>query len=172
MLFIRTRNASGMEKTVRFLGMIAVFAIVAWAFWVNNERTIKMIQARGVAVDQTETMDINDKRFFQSFANSLEKNYGLNFKIIIFKGGINVPDINKKTVFIGISPSEKQTEIILPPLVEKALGGDFVPYLTQSHFPGYMESGQWVEGAKTAVALMWEKLTVIENETKENDKPQ
>lgn len=172
MIFIKTNTKSGLERVVRMLGVLAVFAIVAWAFWVNNERTIKMIQARGVAVDQTDTMGINDKRFFRSFKNSLEKNYGLGFKIIVFKGNIEVPELDKKTVFMGLSPSTGETEIILPPLVQKALGGDFVPYLVESHFPGYMEAGNWIEGAKTAVALMWERLSGIESETQDNNKRQ
>ena len=73
-------------------------------------------------------------------------------------GEITPPKLDERTLFIGLSPAQKQVVIIWPPLLAGALGADFTRYLAEEHFTPYFEGGSAAEGLVHALALIWDRL--------------
>ncbi len=146
------------ERVLRFVGLFAVIIVVMWLFWKNSEHTMRKIQSRGAVVDQTGTLTQEQKKALGDFAQLFKSDYGLELKIFVAEDHLSYPDLDAKTIFIGLVPSRTEAVVELPPLLAKALGPDLARTLTQDHFPHFYETGQWPQGLAMALERLWDAM--------------
>ncbi|SMF26678.1 hypothetical protein [Desulfovibrio gilichinskyi] len=151
------------EKFLRFLGMIAVFIIVGWAFWQNNERTLEKLQGRNAIWDQTKTLSDADRQYIKGFIRSMRSEFGVKTKIHILNDQITevVPEQNE--MLITLSPAYEQVSLKIPGLVAHALGKKFIDDLEHNHFTGKFKNDTWPVALQTALAMIWQKLISVDN---------
>ena len=155
---------SSAKQLLRFFGLIAVFVVVGILFWHYYDRSLDQIMVRQSIWDQTKTLSKQEKEFIQEFAQAMRSRYGLGFKLKITREPVYVPKLDAKTLFIGLSPANKESVIILPPLLKNSLPDDFVSYLQNKHFSNYWGQNRWPNGLQTALRMIWEELANLQTE--------
>ena len=151
------------EKFLRFLGMIAIFVIVGWAFWQNNERTLEKLQGRNAVWDQTKTLSDADRNYIKGFIRSMRSEFGVKTKIHILKDQITEVSPVQNEMLITISPAYEQVSLKIPGLVAHALGKKFINDLEYKHFTGKFKNDTWPVALQTALAMIWQKLISVDN---------
>ncbi|HCO12237.1 MAG TPA: TPM domain-containing protein [Desulfonauticus sp.] len=135
-----------------------IFGGAAFLFWKNYEYSLSKIKNKQSLWDQTKTLSTEEKKVIYNFAHYLEKNYGLKLRLKITYEHIYIPKLDKRTLFIGLAPSKKEVIVRFPPLLEKAVGLDFIRYLQEKHFQPYFENNNWPEGLISALVLIQKKV--------------
>jgi hypothetical protein len=159
---------SGSARFIRILAFFVVMTVVAWAFWQQSERTVRELSARQAIADQMKLLSGKDLAFVKEFAANLERRYGLKFRLLTSAEAIAPPDLDQRTLFIGLSPARKEVVIVWPPLLAGALGADFTRYLADEHFTPYLAAGDTSQGLVHALALIWDRLGKLPGH---NEKP-
>ncbi len=152
------RGKTGGEQFLRFVALLAVFAIAGWLFWLNNERSMERIQSRGAVVDLGDQLTPRQKQLLRDFAKLFKDEFGLDLKVHVDARHIDPPLPDNKTLFIGLNPMAREVRIQAPPLVASALGPDLLHELETGHFAPYFESEQWPQGLLLAVERIWKAL--------------
>jgi len=154
----KVHGSSPKEKAIRSLALILVFAAVAWAFSENNKRVVDRLNQESSIYDETGTLDKEQRKFIISFTRSLRDEYGLGCRIQIFGGDFTVPDLDSKTMYIGIAPSIDMVEIRFPAMMRQALGPEFIEYLKTDHLLPSFKEGNWPEGIQIVLVEIFNKL--------------
>lgn len=153
---------SPLEKLIRFMALIAIFGVVIWAFWKNNERTLDELEARRAISGAKDVLSQEQYQFVRGFASSLKERYGLEFKLRITPEPVQQPELDPKTVFIGISPENEQVVVEFPPLLARALGDDYLNQLRDEYFRDFWQQNEWKNALVMALASIWERLTQMD----------
>ena len=146
------------EQFLRFILLICVFGLVIWLFWQQSEKTMKQLAARGAIWDQTEQLTKGEKDALREFASMFKDDFGLELRLNVVTTDVVLPDLDSKTIFIGLNPETRQVLVEFPPLVRRALGTDFLYSLQNEHFTPYFEEGKWPEGLFQGVNRIWEAM--------------
>jgi uncharacterized membrane protein YgcG len=168
MIFIPRRRTSGSspwlrgktpgEQFLRFILLICVFALVVWLFWQQSEKTMKQLAARGTVWDQTSELSKGQKDALREFASMFKDDFGLELKLNVVHTDVVLPDLDSKTIFIGLNPETQQVLVEFPPLMRRALGDEFLYSIQNDHFTPYFEKGNWAEGLFQGVNKIWEAM--------------
>ena len=151
-------NTSG-EFFLRAMLLIAVFAVVAAAFWYQTEHSFKEIRSRGTVYDETETLSSAQKSALRDFASALRETHGLKLRVQVRKTPVVLPaSLDSKTVFIGINPYTQQVLTEFPPLLKKALGQNYMYTMQNAHFTPYFAKNQWQVGLASALQQLWDDM--------------
>ncbi len=160
----RVHGETPKEKAIRSLLLVLVFAAVIWAFMENNQRVIERLNLDGAVYDETKTLDKDQKKFISAFAKSLREEYGLDCKIQIYGGDFVVPELDAKTMYIGIAPAINAVELRFPPMMRQALGSEFIDSLTQTFLLPSFEQGDWPMAIQEVLVEVFNKLDELNNE--------
>lgn len=161
-LFMKVHGESGLERLVRSLLMVLLVAGVGYAFWWNNENLLQKIESRNDFYDATGAITPEDKRFIKQFMNSLKKEYGIESRIRIAGGPMKLPELNSKTLFIGLNPEGGEAVVVFPPLLRGAVGPELAGQLEQGYFAQSLSDGTWPEKLRLALVMIWSRLTELE----------
>lgn len=161
------RDAAPWEGLLRALGMIFVFMGVIWLFWKHNQRTIEMLDSHQVVVDRGGMLTDAQKQSIRDLSRALKSSFGLDLRLVVVDDGLARPLVDAKTIHIGIDPESKMFLVVLPPIVERALGQGFTRYLREEHFAPYWASGNWQRGLGEALSLIWNALNSPEDDFRE-----
>ncbi len=152
------RAESSGEKFLRSVLLLAVFAGVGALFWWNSERTLNIIQSKSMVWDRTETMTSSEKAALRELGRLFKEEYGLTLRVQATQDAFEYPELDSKTIFVGVVPSRAEVVVELPPLVRSALDAEFMADLRGPHFQEYFRSGDWPTGVIFAVTRLWEEL--------------
>ncbi|PTN38646.1 hypothetical protein [Desulfonatronum sp. SC1] len=158
------RDAAPWEGLLRALGMVFVFMGVIWLFWKHNQRTIEMLDSHQVVVDRGGLLTDAQKQSVRDLSRALKSSFGLDLRLVVSEDGLTRPQVDAKTIHIGIDPESEVFHVVLPPIVERALGQGFIRYLGEEHFAPYWASGNWQRGLGEALSLLWNALSSPEDE--------
>lgn len=161
----KVHGASPKEKIIRTIALLLVFAAVIWAFTKNNERVVNMLNQQAAVYDETKTLDTEQKKFIISFTRTLKDEFGLDSKIQIFGGDFVVPELDSKTLYIGLAPSINEVEIRFPVLMRQALGDDFIHMLETEHFLPSFKYNDWPQEIQVVLVTIFDRLTSINEGT-------
>ena len=78
-----------------------------------------------------------------------------------------MPELDAKTLYIGIAPAVGEVQIRFPALMRQALGEEFIDKLRTEYFLPSFAEGDWPQEIQVVLATIYEKLTNLE---KEDDK--
>lgn len=160
-----------MERVLRTLGLLAVFLAAGWAFHYNNERRLKAIDEQAALHDATGALNEEDRAFVRGFMDRLKSRFGLDCRVVAGPGAAEDAARDSKTLYLGIDPAARKVAVSLPPLMRQALGGELSGYLENEHFEPYWASGDWPQGLKTALALIWTRLDNLDRAAPETRAP-
>ncbi|WP_243544736.1 hypothetical protein [Pseudodesulfovibrio tunisiensis] len=158
----RVHGETPKEKIVRSLLLLLVFAAVVWAFTENNKRVIQRLNRDSAVMDQTGMMTDEDKDFVRSFIRTVRDEFGIVARVQVFAGPVESPEVDAKTLYIGLSPAEGQAVVVFPPLVRRAVGEAFVESLTTEHFLPSFDRDDWIRELQIVLTLIFTQLTDIE----------
>jgi hypothetical protein len=151
-------DAPAWEGLLRSLGVIFVFLGVIWLFWKHNERTLDMLESQQVVQDRVDALSDKQRKSVRDLARAMESRFGLELRLVIAAEKMRIPVAGTRTIFIGIVPRAEQVVVVLPPLVERALGREFAEHLRHEHFRPYWDDQDWQKGLGEALAMIWEGL--------------
>jgi len=156
------RSSGFLEHMLRLAGLLAVLGLVVVGFWKNSERNIERINARFGLSDETRTLSEVEQGQVQAFITALRKSYGIEARVQGRRGQVEPPEQDGKTLFLGLSLDGRTAVVILPPLVERALGADFAHSLADEHFPFHFGPGKsWQKGLLLALDLIQARLAAL-----------
>lgn len=161
----KVHGATPREKLLRSLALILVFVAVIWAFTENNQRVVDMLNQQASIYDETKTLDKEQKRFIASFVRTLRDEFGFEAMIQIYGGDFVVPDLDAKTLYIGLAPSINEVEIRFPPLMQQALGSGFRQMLITEHFLPSFQYGDWPQEIQVVLVTIFDKISQINQGT-------
>lgn len=157
---------SPLEALLRFLGLILVFALTIWGFWLNGQRQAERLNARHGLGDASNLLSDEERGQVTAFITEMRSRYGIEVRIVVSEGQPTPPDPGEaapKTLFLGLSPTLRTSVVALPPLVQGALGPDFARQLTQEHFPFHFQPGRrWQKGLILALDLIRARLAALD----------
>ncbi len=165
-VFKPRKGSSGGESFLRLMLLVLVFVGVGYLFTKHFDHTIEVIESRQSVWDETSTLTKEQKKVFKNFADLLKDEFGLECKFHATPGPVRVPALDSKTLFFGLDTKNKQVVIEFPPLVQKALGQEFIAYLKNEHFPPYFEAGNWPKGLAEGLKMVWDRLMRVDKEAK------
>lgn len=161
----RVHGETPREKLFRTLLLLLVFAAVIWAFAMNNERIIDRLNMEGAVYDETGVLDKDQKKYIVSFTHTLRDEYGLDAKIQVFGGDFTVPELDTKTLYIGLAPAIRIVEMRFPPMMHKALGQEFIDSLETTFILPSFDQGDWPMALQEVLAAIYQKLDSIGKES-------
>lgn len=156
MRLFSVHGARPAEKILRFLGVLCVFALVAYGFWTNNQRSLQSIQDQGVIWDQTKTLTPEHKEALLRFARAMKSQYGITVRIRITTDSIILPTMDSKTLMIALCPPRREARVVFPPLLRHALGPGVEAQLEGPELLPYWENNAWPQGLAHIVLAITE----------------
>lgn len=146
------------EKVFRTIALMLVFAAVIWAFMKNNEHVVDVLNRESSIYDETKRLDKGQRKFIASFIHTLRDEYGMGCKIQIFGGDFVVPELDAKTMYIGLAPSINEVEVQFPPMMHQALGQDFIDSLKTDYFLPSFKYDDWPMTIQEVLVAIFTKL--------------
>ncbi|SDN59882.1 hypothetical protein SAMN04488516_103134 [Desulfonauticus submarinus] len=143
--------------------LVIIFSGTAFLFWKNYENALTKIQNKQSLWDQTKTLTSSEKQLIYEFVHYFKDNYGLKLNIKITKEHIYIPHLDKRTIFIGICPTQKEVIIRFPPILEKALGINFLRYLQENYFQNHFNPNQLPQRLVQCLQLIKTRIQEIES---------
>jgi hypothetical protein len=147
-------------QLLRVMAMVGIFIGAGLLFWKQYESSLNRIQSRQSIWDQTQTLSQSQKQFLYDFAGRLKKDFGIDLIVKITKEKTAIPDLDKKTIFIGLCPPRRQATVVFPPLARRAVGEEFISHLQNTHFRPYWPD-KWPQGLEKSLVLIREKLAAV-----------
>ena len=158
----RVHGDSPKEKALRSIALILVFAAVVWAFSKNNERVVDQLNRQSAVYDETGTLDDDQRKFVASFTKGLRDEFGLDAQVQVFKTAMEIPDLDAKTLYIGLVPSMGEVELRFPGILRTALGQPFIDSLKTDYFLPAFERGDWDQELQIVLATIFDKLLELD----------
>nr|WP_287411257.1 hypothetical protein [Pseudodesulfovibrio sp.] len=160
----RVHGESPKEKMFRSLALVLVFAAVIWAFYMNNKHVVDVLNQEGAVYDETKTLDKTQKKFIVSFTRSLREEYGMDCKIQIYGGDFVMPELDGKTMYMGLAPSINEVKLRFPPMMRQALGKDFIESLKTTFLLPSFQEGDWPMAIQEVLMEIYKKLEQLKKE--------
>lgn len=155
------KGAKPGEAFLRGMLLIAVFVVVAALYQRHFKNTMEKIQTRSTVYDQNGLISPDLREALRGFAAALKDEYGVELRVQVRRTGIEEPVLDSKTLFVGLDLYARRAVILLPPLMERALGPEFVGYLRHEHFAPYFARDDWPLGLSTALSMLWDQLREV-----------
>lgn len=156
----RSRASSqGSGSLIRSLLLVLVFGACAWGFWVNSQRQIERLNARGTVWDETGGTSEEDRAAMRSIAGMFQKRYGLSVRVAIRKEGpLDAVPPDDKTILIAVAPGSGEADILVPPLVRRGLPPTFFDDLKKEILAPSLTRGTYEDGIIRALHRLWTAL--------------
>ena len=162
----RVHGSTPREKLIRSLALVLVFAAVIWAFMKNNQHVVEVLNRQSAVYDETGRLTDDDKKMIVSFTRALRDKWGMNCKIQVFGGDFVVPDLDDKTLYMGLSPAIGEVELRFPPLMRSAVGPEFIQSLKTTFLLPAFEEGDWPMAIQEVLVEILKKLDALNKENK------
>jgi len=162
----RVHGSTPREKLIRSLALVLVFAAVIWAFMKNNQHVVEVLNRQSAVYDETGRLTEDDKKMIVSFTRALRDKWGMNCRIQVFGGDFVVPDLDDKTLYMGLAPAIGEAELRFPPLMRSAVGPEFIQSLKTTFLLPSFEEGDWPMAIQEVLVEILKKLDALNKENK------
>jgi hypothetical protein len=159
------QSESGGIRFLRIMLLICVFLGVGWLYMQHFDRTIEDIKSRSTLQDATGLMTKAQKKHLYELSSMFEEEFGVELRLSIQDGPVEIPALDSKTMFFGLDTANEKLIVFFPPLVERALGPEFITQLQTTHMAPYFASDSWPTGLIKALALTWQRLIDLNHTT-------
>ncbi|MHC1788218.1 TPM domain-containing protein [Solidesulfovibrio sp.] len=174
-LFFMPRGRRPLERAVRGLLVVGVFALAVVAYQNNFQRVIARVEAKGTVADPGGLLTEADRQWLLAQAAFLRARYGLELAVRIGSqdqpaGEFPAPDPDDpKKVFLYCDPDCQGSRATVPPLVASGLPPGFAADLGRAHLDAACRRGQVREGVLAAVGLLIDALGQAAHRAKGED---
>jgi hypothetical protein len=152
-------SGSPLERFLRAMALMAVFAGVLWAFEARFSRLADRLAQEQTVFDATGTLTDEQRRFLRQAGDDLKARFGMGLVVRVGHGPVEVPPLDEKTVFLGLSVGEKSARAVLPPLAAAALGPESGQVVERDILGASLADGRWPEGLCAAVIYLEQQLS-------------
>ena len=160
------KGATPSATFLRAVLLIAVFAVAALFYQRNFEKRLSLINTRAAVYDQSGSMSTEQREALRDFAAALKEEFGIELRIQVRTEGLALPETDAKTLFIGLDLAAAKAVVVLPPLLERALGPDFLPRLRDERLAPHLADGSWPRALSLALRDIWEELMTLREPAK------
>lgn len=152
--FFAPHGRSPVERLVRGLLLLGVFALVVAAFNSYFSEMATRMAARGTVDDALGVLSAGDRRWILDQAAALKHRFGL--ELVVRIGGTDrpFPKDDAKHVIVFFDPACRQGRVTMPPLVASALPKGFLGDLGREHLDAACREGRAREGVLAVVGLV------------------
>ena len=157
-------SGSPAAQLLRTAGLVFIFVLAGLLFWKYYERSLDRIIAGQQIVDETDELAAEQKEQIARFAETLKQDYGLRFELQVYQGRIKPPNLDSRTLYIGLSPERGEWRIVFPVLLKQALPEDFVRYLQEEHFRGRLRQDVWPRALLNGLHAIYGHLERLQTE--------
>ena len=157
-LFFAPHGRSPLERLVRGLLLIGVFALAIVAYRAYFDRLLDQMEARGTIADPGRILSEADRQAVRGEALALRRRFGLELRLRL--GGTPPaasPD-DPKTVWFYFDPACRGSRVVLPALVASALPAGLPDDLASGHMDAACREGRAREGVLGALGIFGEAL--------------
>ena len=171
-LFFMPRGRGSLERLVRGVLVVGVFALAIAAYQKNFQTVIERIEAKGTVADPGGVLTEDDRRWLLAQAALLRARFGLELVVRIGGGAASVagPDRDDpKKVFFYFDPGCQASRAALPALVAAGLPPGFAADLGREHLDAACRQGRAREGVLAAVGLLIDALAHAADRAKGED---
>jgi len=163
--FPAPQGKNALERVLRTLAMLLVFLVVIWAFYKNNENVLERVQKNRSVWDETGQLTKDELGYLRDFVKTMRSTFGVEVKIQVFKEDVEKPELDAKTIYIGLSPARRQVVVEFPALLRPALGADFIKSVRTEYFTEAFETGQLGRELQILTTMIWSRLAALEDTT-------
>jgi len=160
----RVHGSTLKEKALRSIALFFIFAAVIWAFYENNKHVVEVLNKESAVYDETATLDKEQRKFIASFVHTMKDEYGVRCRIQIFGGDFTLPELDSKTMYIGLAPSIEEVKLVFPPMMRRALGPRFIESLKTEHFLPAFKEKDWPLAIQIVLVEIFNKLDELKKE--------
>ncbi|MBU1247899.1 MAG: hypothetical protein KKB70_04300 [Proteobacteria bacterium] len=133
--------------------------VVLWNNYSGEGKGFKDVVATKADIsDETGALTPEDLAFIGRFAAGLEKEFGQKAIIQVSTDNVRMPDLDTRTMFLGLSPATEEVLLSFPPLLRSSLGPELVAELQNDHFKSAFKDGNWPQALKAALVKIWKAL--------------
>ncbi len=100
---------------------VALFAVVAVAFWRHFETRMTEIEAANAFSDETAAWSKVDRQTLAGYARFFREQWGMKLVVRVSASAPLLPELTPTTLFIGVSPALGRAVIQLPSLAAQRL---------------------------------------------------
>lgn len=152
--FFAPRGRSSVERLVRGLLLVGVFALVVAAFGRYFHDVADRMAARGTVADAMGVLSAADRTWILGQAAALRQRFGLELTVRI--GGPDRPASSDDTrhVVVFFDPACRRGRVSVPPLVGAALPEGLLEDLGREHLDAACREGRAREGVLAVVGLL------------------
>jgi hypothetical protein len=154
---IETSTKRDRSALLRPFLVICVFILAAGLYSAHFTTVFDRLRGERSVTDAAGLLSPEDLKLAVDFARVLNKRLGLDLRLATFAGEVATPELDGKTIFIGLG-AKGQAVVVLSPLAARALGPKVAGYLENDHFPPYIEGGRAGEGLNRALKILWDGL--------------
>jgi len=154
-----TETRSPVERFFRVMALMAVLAVTVVLYQRHFDNALDRIQSKTSIWDQAGILDDESREYVKDVSRDLRRNFGLELRVWARTEPFESPDLDAKTIFIGVYVPGRAAMVIFPPLVAKALDPDFRRFLEEDHFSEYFKKDDPATGMLAAVGLIYQALT-------------
>jgi uncharacterized membrane protein YgcG len=158
------------ELLLRSVGLIAVFALVAWLFSKNMQANIDRLAAQSSLQDKAQALSQERRAIVREYAKRFKEQFGYELRVAIGPDSPQPPR-DAKTVLLSLDPAARRAALLLPPLAARGLGPDLLASLGDEHFAPYFERDDWQEGLLHCLERLWLGLNDVTHAKDANHVP-
>lgn len=152
------RGDTPRERLLRTLGLMLVFALVAWAFQWNTQRHLTRLKGDETVEDRTGRLSPRQRAQLGEFARRFKAEFGQEPRLYIGPDVDALPAPGPTTILLALDPAARRVRLEVPPLAARALGPEFLRHLRQEHFLPHFEADTWPDGLAMALSRIWDAL--------------
>lgn len=156
--FFAPRGRSSLERLVRGLLVLGVFALVVAAFTRHFRSVAEDLAARGTVVDALGTLAEADRNWLWEQAAMLRGRFGLELVVRLGGPPPSAGGDDPKGIVVYGDPDCRQSRVVVPPLVASALPAGFLDDLGREHLDAACREGRLREGVLAAIGLLTSTL--------------
>jgi hypothetical protein len=156
---ILPKSGSPVERFLRAMALMAVFAGVLWAFEARFSRLADRLAQEQTVFDATGTLSEDQRRFLREMADGLRARFGLGLVVRVAREAVETPPLDEKTMFLGLSVEKRTAMVVLPPLAARALGPDVVRAAREDILEPGLADGRWPDALCAAVIFFEQQLS-------------
>ena len=148
---------AGWASLIRPFLVVCIFILAAALYSAHFTDVMDRLRSELAVSDAAGMLSPDELKLASDFAKILHQRVGLELKLATFAGEVKTPALDPRTIFIGLS-RDGGSEVVLPPLAQRALGPEAANYLEKEHFSPYLAEGRAGEGLRRALKLLWDGL--------------
>lgn len=150
------------SSPLRVLFLFVVLGLVAWGFWQNAQRQINVLTSRLSVWDEPKVLSDEERNGLRAMIAEFKERQGIDVYMEITTGPLTAPVSERPLIYMGINQQTNQVELVLPPLLKKALGNDLTEQIKTNQIKPRLANNAYADALADALRKIWQELNALQ----------